>query len=246
MFRPNSGSLTLVGLGYLPGGHVTSETLAYIRNTDRFFFLVDDPLTRKWLESIRPGAVSLSRFARKGRSLTDCCNDMVERILDEVRQGRKVCAAFPGHPGVGVYPTREALRQARAEGLKTRMIPAVSAPDCLFADLGVDPAGGCQFFAANQLLTRKCRLDRRSSLIIFQPGAIGITRYRTGGRVPRAGIRRLVERLLEFYPAHHEVIVYEASMVPIAGPKIERVLLAKLPQANLSPISTVYIPAIRP
>ncbi len=49
---------------------------------------------------------------------------MVERILDEVRQGRTVCAAFPGHPGVGVYPTREALRQARAEGLKTRMNPS--------------------------------------------------------------------------------------------------------------------------
>ena len=40
----SSGSISLVGIGYLAGAHVTSETLALIRSADRLFFLVGDPL----------------------------------------------------------------------------------------------------------------------------------------------------------------------------------------------------------
>jgi uncharacterized protein YabN with tetrapyrrole methylase and pyrophosphatase domain len=242
MSRPNKGSLTLVGIGFLPGGHVTTEVLAYIRSADHFFFLVDDPVARLWLQGLRPDAVSLSSFARPGKLLTDCCNAMVKRLLDEVRRGQTVCVAFAGHPGVGVYPASEALRQAHAEGLKVRMVPAISTADSLFADLGIDPAIGCQFFAANQLLAKPNRLDPRSGLIVYQPGAVGITRYRTDGRVPRAGLRRLVERLSKFYPARHEVIIYEAAMIPIYGPRVERVPLIRLPRARLTPISTLYVP----
>ena len=65
---------------------------------------------------------------------------IVGDILDAVRGGASVCAAFYGHPGIFVTPSHDAVRRARAEGYPARMLPAVSAVDCLFADLGVDPA----------------------------------------------------------------------------------------------------------
>ena len=67
---------------------------------------------------------------------------MVQHILAEVVASKRVVAAFYGHPGVCTYPTHESVRRARAAGLPARMLPAVSAEDCLFADLGVDPRTG--------------------------------------------------------------------------------------------------------
>jgi hypothetical protein len=114
--------------------------------------------------------------------------------------------------------------------------------DCLFADLGFDPRYGCQIFAADCLLARPCRLDPHSALIVFQPATIGITRYRAGGRVSRAGVRQLVERLLEFYPADHDVVIYEAASYPVVGPRMEHIPLTRLPKAMLTPISTLFVP----
>ena len=65
---------------------------------------------------------------------------MAEAILEPVRAGKRVCAAFYGHPGVFVLPSHDAISRARAEGFEATMLPGVSAEDCLVADLGVDPA----------------------------------------------------------------------------------------------------------
>src|SRR2546429_6584747 len=51
------------------------------------------------------------------------------------------------------YTTLFRSRQAREEGFEAEMLPAVSAEDCLFADLGVDPGDeGCQSFEATSFL----------------------------------------------------------------------------------------------
>lgn len=245
MSRGDSGSLTLIGVGYSAAGHITPEALVSIESADTVFFLVDDPLAQRWLRSLRPDAVSLYRFAEKGKELSDCCSDMVRHVLGEALAGRRVAVAFDGHPGVGVFPSREMRRRASEEGLKFRMLPGISAADCLFADLGVDPRIGCQIFAANHLLERRFKLDRRSGLILFQLGAIGITRYRTDGRVSRTGLRQLVDFLGKFYRPEHEVVVYEAAMTPISGPRIAKLPLRRLSRAPVTPISTLYVPPVK-
>ena len=80
-----------------------------------------------------------SLFTVEGRSRLDTYQDMVDRILACVREGSDVCVAFYGHPGVFVYPSHEAIKRARIEGYKATMLPGISAEDCLFADLGIDP-----------------------------------------------------------------------------------------------------------
>jgi hypothetical protein len=60
-----------------------------------------------------------------------------------------LCVALYGHPGVFACVGHEAIERARAEGIDAQMLPGISAEDCLFAELGVDPAvggrlvGGC-------------------------------------------------------------------------------------------------------
>src|SRR5919197_1068481 len=105
-----------------------------IEGADELFYVASDPVASDWLEVLHPNAHSLNPLYRIGEPRIDTYEAMVDTILSSVRQGRRVCAAFYGHPGVFVYPSHEAIRQARDEGFEARMLPAVSAEDCLFAD----------------------------------------------------------------------------------------------------------------
>src|SRR5216683_1496595 len=109
-------------------------------------------------------------------------NATVEHILGCVRTGDKTVGAFYGHPGVFVYPSHEAIRRARSEGYSAKMLPGISAEDCLFADLGIDPAVcGCQTFEATDFLLHGRRIDPSSSVVLWQIGVVGDMTFKTAG-----------------------------------------------------------------
>ena len=237
------GSLSVVGTGHRIAGQVTLESQALIRHADRLFFLVDDDLTALWLRGLNPAAESLRRFYVRGRSGLTASHAMVERILSAVRRGLDVCAAFSGHPGVYVRPASEAVLRARSEGFHAAMYPGISAVDCLYADLGVDPAThGCSIFEATDFLVCRRKFDPRSSLVLLQAGTIGVTQYVTRS-VSRANRLRVLARVLQrSFPSCHEVIVYDSVALPPFAPFVQRTTLAHLPDARVNFLSTLFIP----
>ena len=235
------GSLTIVGTGIQFAGQLTLEARAHIKQTEKVLFLVSDPITADWIKDINSSAESLYSCYQHGESRMIAYERMIERILYEVRKGMRVCAVFYGHPGVFVYPSHEAMRQARLEGYQVKMLPGISAEDCLFADLGIDPArNGCQSFEATDFLIYRRKFDTRCALILWQIGCIGDFTFSLDPYGTR-GIRVLTDYLCRYYDATHPAIVYEAAEYPIFDPGIENVPLAKLPDAQVSPISTLYI-----
>jgi uncharacterized protein YabN with tetrapyrrole methylase and pyrophosphatase domain len=241
-----SGSLTVVGTGFMVAGQTTPEALACIRGAERLLFLVAEPATRIWLQGQNEAVESLHDAFWEGRSRRDAYEEVVERILSPVRQGLRVCAAFYGHPGVFVHPSHEAVRRAASEGLPAAMLPGVSAEDCLFADLGVDPAlNGCQSFEASDFLLRHRLVDPTAALVLWQIGALGVTTYSQQKLWNRDGVPLLVEALLTTYPDEHVVTVYEAALYPVCDPLIQRLPLGTLATATLSTYSTLYVPPLR-
>ena len=235
------GSLTVVGTGIQFAGQMTIEARAHITQAEKVLFLVSDPITADWIKDINPTAESLYPCYQLGESRMIAYEGMIERILCEVRKGLRVCAAFYGHPGVFVYPSHEAIKQARLEGYSAKMLPGISAEDCLFADLGVDPARtGCQSFEATDFLIHKRKFDTGCALILWQIGCIGDPTFSLKPYGTR-GLYVLTEYLCQYYDATHPAIVYEAAEYPIFDPSMEHVHLAKLPEAQISPISTLYI-----
>lgn len=237
-----TGSLTVVGTGIHLAGDLTLAAKAWIEQADRVLFAVADPVTAAWLRTLNPTAEALpvdTTLARR-RLMHE---SMVERILAEVRQGLKVCAVFYGHPGVFVDPAHEAMRRARSEGFTAQMLPGISAQDCLFADLGVDPGkNGCQSFEATDFLIRRRKFDPTSALILWQIAVIGhLGFYQNGGH--RHGVRVLTEELQRWYPPDHQVVVYEAAVYPICEPVIQRLPLSQLAAACITKVSTLYVPA---
>jgi len=238
--------LTVVGLGIQVPAHVTGETRACLERADEVLHLVADPVAALWIEHVNPSARSLDAFYEPGRERRQTYAAIVDEVLARLRQGGEVCLAFYGHPGVFATPAHEAIRRARSEGFAARMLPAVSAEDCLFADLGLDPgASGCQSYDASDLLLHRRQLDPSAALILWQVSIVGNFDYVPDGDTSR--LPRLVEYLEQFYPPDHEVVSYAASPYPIAEPIIRRVQLSKLAQVELPRLSLLYIPpAVRP
>jgi precorrin-6B methylase 1 len=170
---------------------------------------------------------------------------MVEAILAPLEAGRDVCAVFYGHPGVFVLPGHEAVRRAREAGHAARMLPAVSALDCLVADLGIDPgATGLQSYEATDFLVHRRRPDTAATLVLWQVGVVGETGYALEPRPERLAL--LAERLAHSYPAEHETIVYEATPYPLVSePFVLRTPLAQLASAPVPLLSTLVVPPAR-
>jgi precorrin-6B methylase 1 len=236
------GSLLIVGTGIQAAGQVTVEARAAIEGADKLFYVVADPTTEHYLRKLNASAESLHGLYETDKERLVTYMEMVSRMIDEVRKGSKVCVAFYGHPGVFTFPSHEAIRQARALGYPARMLPGISAEDCLFADLGIDPAmAGCQSFEATDFLIFRRRFDTNSSLVLWQVGVIGDPTFQGGG-YDLSGLHVLADYLIGFYGGQHRAVLYEASHYPTYEPMIQPVALADLADAKATAITTVYVP----
>ncbi len=244
------GSLSAVGIGIRAPGQATLEACARIKHAEKVFSLVSDPVAEYWLRTLNPNTESLAHFYAVGKERRETYREMVERIVGAVRSQVRVCAVSYGHPGVTAYPLHESVRRAREEGFEAEMLAGISAVDCLFADLGIDPTvNGCRSYEATYFLLRRLEPDPRSNLVLWQVGVIAESGYHQQHEAwNRRGLAVLAETLLESYPRDHEVVVYEAARHPACDPMIARIALADLPSAPVTAMSTLFVPAtsIRP
>lgn len=237
------GSLLVVGTGLKAGGQITPEAQSAIKNADKVFYAESNTLIVSQIKSFNPNAETLTDLYAKGKPRYFTYLEMVERIITAVREGLDVCAVFYGHPGVFATPPHRAIQLARSEGYEAMMLPGISAEDCLFADIGIDPARyGCQSYEANDFIIYRRVFDRRSTLVLWQVGVVGQVDYQGKIYDAKKGIDLLVEVLLESYPADYQAIIYEAAQFGLFLPRIERVPIAKLAESVLAGISTLVIP----
>jgi uncharacterized protein YabN with tetrapyrrole methylase and pyrophosphatase domain len=238
------GSLSAVGIGIRAPAQTTLEASSRIEQADKVFSLVADPIAEYWLRKINVNTESLGPLYAVGKERRQTYAEMIERILGAVRENHRVCVVSYGHPGVAAYPLHESVRRARAEGFAAELLAGVSAEDCLFADLGVDPvAGGCCSYEATDFLLRRRIFDPAGNLVLWQIGVIAEPGFKREDRAWNPeGVVVLTEKLLEVYPSDHEVVVYEAPRLPVCHPMIERVPLAMLPSAQVTPMSTLFVP----
>ena len=238
--------LLVVGTGIRTTGQLTVETIACMQCADRLFYIVADPVAEEVIRRLCPdGAESLYDLYGEGKPRMQTYQEMVDRILASVRTGERTAAAFYGHPGIFAYASHESIRRARAEGYRARMLPGISAEDCLFADLGVDPSSnGCQSYEATDFLLNSRSIDNSAQLILWQAGLIGDLTFRRYAYDTWA-MPLLLEKLLLFYPRAHPVYLYEATTVPGCEPVIRPIMLEQLLMAGLSATTTLYLPPAR-
>ncbi|MFF3062735.1 SAM-dependent methyltransferase [Streptomyces sp. NPDC057909] len=242
--RPGKGALTAVGTGIRSLTQITTETRAAIRAADKVFYMAADPITPSWMVRQNSRVEFLNSLIEEGKHRETIYREITDRFVQAVQDGWRVCLVIYGHPGVFSFATHRAVRQVREMGRPAVMLPAVSAEDSLFADLGVDAGPyGCHSFEGDDFLLHRRSFDPRSSLLIWQIGVIG--QPRLPNRTPiRRSLRMVSERLLEHYPADHLATVYEAAVIPGCPPRIDQVRLRSLEDAAMTSISTLYVPPL--
>ncbi|MCL1043765.1 SAM-dependent methyltransferase [Shewanella electrodiphila] len=237
-----SGSLACVGIGMTLGAHICPLSKSYIEQADVVFSAVSHGITELWLQEMHPDVRSLQQYYQEGKNRQITYREMVDAMMTEVRAGQKVVGAFYGHPGVFAQASHKSIAMAKAEGYQARMIPGISAEDCLIADLGVDPGRfGCQQFEASQFMFYKREYDPSCYLILWQIGLAGdksLAKFSTGA----AHRQVLIELLAEKYPLEHQVILYEAAVLPIDSVREEWLSISELKDAEIHMHTTLVIP----
>lgn len=244
------GKLICVGTGLRMAGQMTPLARSYIETADVVIGAVPNALARQWVKDISKEYVCLMSHYDDcdvdGKNRHDTYRRMSDTILAEVRAGKTVCAAFYGHPGIFACISHMAIKAARAEGYSAEMLPGISAEDCLVADIGIDPgATGMQSMEATQFMIFERRIDPTALLILWQPfvaGELTLKRFDT----TTAKLQVLVDKLARDYPLDHSVILYEAATNPLEKTRMDTILLRDLPNAVLSGITTLVIPAAFP
>ncbi|TWI42435.1 tetrapyrrole (corrin/porphyrin) methylase-like protein [Pseudoduganella flava] len=238
------GELNIIGSGIETVGFMLGDE-ELLRAADKVFFCVADPATIVWLKRIRPDAYDLYVLYDDSKPRYVTYMQMAESMLHFVREGKRVVCVFYGHPGVFVLSTHRAIMIARREGHRAVMRPAVSALDCLCADLGVDPCHpGMQTHEATDMLVRQRKPDTSLHVVLWQVGLIGEMGFRRQGYINR-NFSMLVDYLQAAYGADYPITHYVASRYPTIAPLVEQYRLADLHdpavQIRITGLSTFYL-----
>lgn len=238
-----NASLTVVGCGIKFLSHLTTETKSYVRNSDKVLYLVNEPAIAEWIQKENPHAESLDRIYSSYKLRQDCYQGITNYILEQLRLNQHLCVVMYGHPTVFAQPALEAVNQAKKEGYYAKILPGISAEDCLFADLLIDPGQcGCQSFEATDFLIYRRYFDASSHLILWQVSVIGALHHPPSSFDNTKGLHVLREYLYDKYPSNHRVILYEAAQYPMLEPRIQELTLEQLPEITCPRISTLYVP----
>ncbi|OAX42038.1 tetrapyrrole methylase [Rhizopogon vinicolor AM-OR11-026] len=242
--RTKRGTLTIAGSGIASVGHITLGTLSYIKESDKIFYLVCDPVTEAFIhDSSTADCFDLSVFYDKTKGRYDSYIQMCEVMLKAVRAGHDVLGVFYGHPGVFVSPSHRAIAVARQEGYSAKMLPGISAEDYMFADLEFDPAlSGCKTCEATEILLRDKPLDPSIQNIIWQVGSVGVVDM----EFSKSKFHLLVDRLEKDFGPDHKVVHYIGAVLPQSATTMDTFTIADLRKADVAKqfgtISTLYIP----
>ena len=241
----HEGILAVVGSGIKAVCDFTSEAISLIKHADKVFYCVADPVTEVYIKSLSPDAQDLYVFYSNNKERYHTYMQMAEVILHDVRKGLKVVAVYYGHPGVFVLPSHRAVQIARKQGLRAFLVPAVSALDCLVADVDFDPSfPGLQILEATDMLLRKRPILTDRHVVIWQVGCVGNPGYRRQGYL-KENFAVLLDYLEDFYSPDEEIIHYIGSQFPTVSPVIDRIPLSQFRSPEVSKqvtgISTFYI-----
>jgi len=237
----------MVGLGVLNVDHITRETERVIRRSNEVLYVDTGVATQAYIEGLSPRATSLfaTSYEEDGHRL-NAYHRMAARVLDAAMDHPPVTFAMHGHPIVGAYAPFLIRDMARLLDLEVLVLPGVSAMDCLFADLMVDPCvAGMQMYEATDLLLRRRPLQPDVPALIWQIGCVE-TRLHSQRVSKPERFERLRTHLLRFYPPEHQSTAVYSTPHPLMPSTVHRFALQDIcaHAQSLHAGFTLFIPAV--
>lgn len=89
-----NASLVVVGSGIKFLSHLTIESKAYIEQSDKVLYLVNEPAMKEWIQKINLHSESLDPFYTQYSLRSDCYRAITNHILQTLRKIQHVCVVF--------------------------------------------------------------------------------------------------------------------------------------------------------
>lgn len=235
------GELLIVGTGIMFPGQMTLEAADFIRDADCVFYNVGShPLATKWLKENSKESYDLYQCYAEGKPRDESYKEMVDFMVSSAEKGNNVVGVFYGHPGVFVGPGFQAIQECREKNIPARMIPGVSAVDCMFSDLEFDPAlYGCVMLEASDYVLTNRKIDTTMPLILWQVGVVCVREFSFGKS--NNNVDLLKDRLLKDYEPDHPIICYVASTLAGSKPQVQVGSIGSLELLEISASTTCFI-----
>ena len=131
-------------------------------------------------------------------------------------------------------------------GIPARILPGISAEDCLVADLNIDPSlPGMQTLEATDYLLRRRTLMTDLHVVIWQVGCVGDTGFNFKG-YKNENFSLLIDSLQKVYGENYVIVHYICNQFPICRSRVDRIPLSDFHKPEIAKevtgVSTFYIP----
>lgn len=232
--------LIVVGSGIKSISHLTEETKRVIQSADKVLYLINEDNLKQWIQREAKNSESLDSIYFSSEKRIEAYWALTNHIIEEYKKVSILCVVLYGHPSVFADSALNAVRQIKKDGGEAIILPAISAQDCLFSDLEIDPGDqGCFSIEATELVLFERCIDVYAHLILWQVANFG----RIDGKKAN-NLSILKDYLSGYYPSDYSICLYEAPSLPTYPPRIEWIPLCYIDQSVISSITTVYIPPI--
>jgi hypothetical protein len=243
--------LLIVGLGITSVRQHTREVEAAIRRAREVLHVSAGYGTHAYLQTLCAQVTDLGAAVyQPNLARLELFDRMSARVLEAALDYPPVVFAVHGHPLVYVYPSQQLLRASEILGLRTTVLPGISAFDSLCVDLRLDPGmQGLQMYEATELLLRQRPLQPDVPCFVWQVGAVESSLHTEATSSP-ARFTRIKQYLLRFYPPWHVVTAVYSSVHPLLPSELLSFRLGDIEaqHSQLHAAFTLYIPplAVRP
>lgn len=225
---------------------MTIEVKSLIATSSCILYLLNEPAIKNWITRSSKNAISLDSLYFSNSFRSEVYNQISKEIFNYLEKYDDVCFLTYGHPTFFCSILTELRKQTHIEPIDMHILPGISALDCLFADLAVDPSDvGMQSYEATEFLVYEQLYSPLTHLVLWQIaviGEIGIIQNELNFNRQKKGLHLLVAKLLEHYPAKHDIYLYVASQYPHIPFELTKIKLTELMDVQIPRLATLYVP----
>ncbi len=202
---------------------------------------------KNWVVKNARKYISLDDIYFSSKQRSESYDKIANELLSSIQKNDNVCFLIYGHPTFFSSVVDKIKKRISSEDIIIQVMPGISAMDCLFADLKIDPGSmGLQSYDATEFLLYDEKFSTTSHLVLWQIAIIGEIGVVKNSKInldkQKKAITILITKLLIHYPADHIVKLYVASQYPSIEFELVSIELQKLNEINISRLATLYIP----
>ncbi|MBB4305186.1 precorrin-2 methylase [Rhodobium orientis] len=243
-----SYDIYIVGIGIKWIEHITLEVDRVLGFCKEILYIERAPGIEEYFAEKADFVTNLTDLYSEDSERTETYHEMATRVVDSALEHSPVAFALYGHPTIYAYPPFLVREMAASLGLSVKLLPGISALDCLFCDLAIDPSvNGIQMFEATDLLLREHPINTAAATVIWQIGSLETALF-SSARSAASRFDRFRDYLLRFFPEHHPIYAVYSQPHPMLKSQVHKFEISKIEQFStvLHSAVTLYLPPRMP